>query len=241
MPHPAYQVKLNQFSGPLEKLLELIEEKKLEVTTISLGAVTNDFLEYLRTLDEHTKHPSVLADFVVIASRLLLIKSKALLPTLELTQEETEDIHNLEARLKIYQEFKKASEHLRQLWNTPTSSYARPYFMNLPPIFYPPQDLPLDRLQQALYKILQELKLLIPEEKTIKRVLMSIEEKVKELLGRLQEQAAHSFHSLSGSKSKLEVIVLFLAVLHLLRDRLIHTEQTDQFSDIIITNSQSSL
>ena len=72
-----YEVKLDKFSGPLEKLLELIEEKQLEITLVNLAQVTGDFLEYLKNLDEDSKHPSILADFVVIASRLLLIKSKA--------------------------------------------------------------------------------------------------------------------------------------------------------------------
>ena len=68
-----YEVKLDHFSGPLEKLLELIEEKHLEVTVVNLSKVTGDFLDYLKNLDESSKHPSVLADFIVIASKLLLI------------------------------------------------------------------------------------------------------------------------------------------------------------------------
>ena len=87
-----YEVKQDKFSGPLEKLLELIEAKELEITLINLAQVTGDFLEYLKALDEKSKHPSVLADFIVVASRLLLIKSKAILPSLALTEEEETDI-----------------------------------------------------------------------------------------------------------------------------------------------------
>ena len=81
-----FDLKTAAFSGPLEKLLELVEERKLPITEVNLAEVTNDFLDYLRTLK--TVDPSVLADFIVVASRLILIKSKALVPELTLTPEE---------------------------------------------------------------------------------------------------------------------------------------------------------
>lgn len=235
-----YEVKLDQFSGPLEKLLELIEERQLEVTQISLAAVTEDFINYLKSLAEHEKHPSVLADFVVVAARLLLIKSKAILPNLELTEEETTDIRDLELRLKIYQEYKNAAIDLNKLWNKNRQSFSRQFLMNLPPVFYPPENLKAGGLERAMKGILSMLKDLIPEKQTVKRIIITIEEKVKELLGRLQEQAEQSFHALSGNRPKVEIIVLFLAILHLLRDRLIKTEQTGQFSDIIVRKEISN-
>jgi segregation and condensation protein A len=230
-----YQVKLDQFSGPLDKLLELIEEKHLEVTTISLAAVTEDFLNYLKTLSEEVRHPSVLADFVVVASRLLLIKSKALLPNLALTDEEEGDIRDLEMRLVIYKEFKNAAVNVSQLWNKKNSEFSRQFLMSLPPVFLPPEDLKISDLEQAVRRVLSQLQNLLPEKQTVKRVVVTIEEKVKELMGRLQEQAEHGFQKLTeGKTSKLEIIVLFLAILHLIRDRLIKAEQAGQFSDIII-------
>lgn len=229
-----YEVKINQFSGPLEKLLELIEAKKLEITVISLGEVTADFLNYLKSLEDDAKHPSVLADFVVVASRLLLIKSKALLPSLELTEEEEKDIKDLESRLKIYKEFKTASLNISQFWNRGEQSFSREFLMDLPPIFYPPKDLKMSGIEKAIKEILKDLQSLVPENKTIKKAVITIEEKVKELIERLSRQAQHSFEDLSKDKPKLEIIVLFLAILHLLRDRLIKVDQNESFSDIII-------
>src|SRR3989338_2091690 len=127
-----YEVQLDKFSGPLEKLLELIEARELEITLVNLATVTGDFLSYLKSLDEQTKHPSVLADFVVIASRLLLIKSKAILPSLELTEEEETDIKDLEQRLRIYKEFKIASELMKKTWEKRQPIYGRELFSNLP-------------------------------------------------------------------------------------------------------------
>jgi len=229
-----YQVQLDKFSGPLEKLLELIEEKQLEITLVNLAQVTGDFLEYLKTLDNESKHPSVLADFIVIASRLLLIKSKAILPSLELTEEEEADIQDLEMRLKIYKEFKEAGVILNGLWNKKASFYGRELFANLPAVFYPSKNITVESLENKLLGLISELKGLIPEKQTVKKVVITIEQKVKELLERFKERAENVFSAISKDKSKIEIIVLFLAVLHLLRDRIIMADQKEQFADIVI-------
>lgn len=229
-----YEIKSDQFTGPLDKLLELIEERKMEITIVNLAEITNDFLQYLQTLNEGTTHPSIIADFVIVASKLLLIKSKALLPSLELTQEEEKDIQDLEFRLKIYKEFKEASLNVKALWDKKQYCFGKELFSDLPPIFYPPQNLETSHLISPIEKIISELKALIPEKKTVKKVVISVKEKMEELLTRFKQRAEHSFKNVVESKSKLEIIVLFLAVLHLIRDRLIISNQDNQFSDIII-------
>ena len=231
-----YEIKLDQFSGPLEKLLELIEEKKLEITLVSLAKVTGGFLEYLKSFDGDVRHPSVLADFVVVASRLLLIKSKSLLPSLKLTEEEVSDIRDLEERLKIYKEYKEASQLLFKVWQQKSSSYGRELFMNLPVIFYPSENLTIVNLEKQLLALLQEIKALVPEQQNIKKVVLTLEMKIKELLERFKLQAEHSFKKLSEEKPKLEIILLFLAILHLIRDRVAWARQGEQFSAIIIRN-----
>ncbi|MHB9019909.1 MAG: segregation and condensation protein A [Minisyncoccota bacterium] len=229
-----YEIKLDQFTGPLDKLLELIEERKMEITVVNLAEITNDFLKYLQNLNEETTHPSIIADFIIVASKLLLIKSKALLPSLELTQEEEKDIQDLELRLKIYKEFKEASIHVKTLWENKKYCYGKELFSDLPPIFYPPKNLEIKDLMGPIEKIIAELKALIPEKKTVKKTVVSIKEKMEELLNRFKQKAENSFKNVIESKSKLEIIVFFLAVLHLIRDRLITSTQDDQFSDIII-------
>ena len=95
-----YEITTKEFSGPLDLLLQLVEKKNLEITEISLAQVTQDYVTYIG--NQELVHPEELADFLVIASTLLLIKSKSLLPTLELEIEEQEEILDLENHLQLY-------------------------------------------------------------------------------------------------------------------------------------------
>lgn len=230
-----YQVKISQFTGPLDKLLQFIEERHLDITQISLAEVTGDFLGYIKGLGG--AEPRILADFLVVAGQLVLIKSKALLPTLELTEEEKEDVQDLETRLKIYREFKLAGERLLHLWEKGERSFGRKLFAQLgdQSFFYPPKKLaPLD-LAFSLNKLMDTLKELLPQAtEKIKRAIITIESKVQDLLRRFQQAGEHSFRGLAKEKPRQEVIALFLAILHLLKDQLIQVEQKEGFSDIIL-------
>jgi len=227
-----FELKTNQFAGPIEKLLELIEEKKLDITAISLSEVTADFLNYLRSLAETP--PAILADFIVVAARLILIKSKALLPELPLTEEEEEDIKDLEARLLIYKEFKNAGENIALLWKKQNISWSRELFGNRHiSVFYPPGDISADKLKNSLDSMLKALEVIQLREKSLARTaIVSVEEKIEELLGYLKGKEHSPFGELV--KTREEAIVLFLAILHLLKDRLIDIEQSGNFYDIII-------
>lgn len=237
-----YEIKLDKFSGPLEKLLELIEEKQMEITLINLAEITNDFLGYLKTLTEKTTHPNIIADFVVIASRLLLIKSKALLPSLELTTEEEKDIKDLEFRLKIYKEFKNASLNFKKIWDNKNNSLSRELLSDLPVVFYPPPHISTKNLKDRILNIIAKVEIIIPEKKIIKKLVFSLKEKTEELLSRFEKHKENNFNNIvqSRSKSKLELIVFFLAILHLIRDSFITSTQENQFSDILIKSNQDS-
>ena len=133
----AYEAKLEQFQGPLPKLLELIEARRLEVSAISLGEVTADFLAYLEIVKASAgiyrtacRRDAVMADFLAVASRLVLLKSKSLIPSMELSAEEQEDMKNLEARLKEYREMKPLFKAVGTLWSAKKHSFARAYFLH---------------------------------------------------------------------------------------------------------------
>lgn len=234
----SYELKTEQFSGPLEKLWELIEEKKLEITELNLAEVTADFLNYLKTIEKI--EPKLLADFVVIASRLLLIKSKALLPNLELTAEEEKDIRDLEARLQFYRNFKPAMNLLGELWEGKQISFSRPLLAGRPPVFYPAQNMSIEELSRVFRVLFEALRQLTPETQIARSSLISLEEKIQEIISRMESASVFKFKNLTKEKNRSEIIVLFLAILHLLERQLIKVEQKKGFSDIMIEKKEVS-
>lgn len=238
----AYELKLEQFSGPIEKLLELIEEKKLEITQLNLAQVTADFLTYLTTIEKRA--PNILADFLVVASRLLLVKSKALLPNLVLEQEEEEGIRDLEERLKIYQEFKAARNHLKNLWQERPLVFSREFlasrFSYLPEnkSFYPPKNLKPSDLKNVIDRLLSELQKFVYETKDFKLEIINLEEKMREFLERLKTAQTVNFGKMTDSQSRAEIITCFLVILHLIKDHLIDVQQDTHFSEITIEKIQ---
>src|ERR1700722_10153148 len=143
-----YEFKTEKFSGPLEKLLELIETEHLGIDDVSLAKVTDSFLAYLEEIKNHDRlygndsggekgfrdvvfrgDLRMLADFISIASRLILLKSKYLLSGLALTDDEQADIKDLETRLEHYRDLQPAFRALAKIWRESHTSYSRPYFL----------------------------------------------------------------------------------------------------------------
>lgn len=239
-----FEVRTEYFNGPLDALLELIEQKQIEVTRVSLATVTGDFIEYVKRLETtEGVEPSILADFIVVAARMLLIKSKTLLPTLELTEEEEAEIMDLEERLKLYREFKHAGEYMKKLWEKNKTIYAREFMaaLNEPDstgkvkqFFYPPQKVGVNEMVKSLESLFSIIKDLIPEERTVKQNVVTLQQKIGELTTRLQQAVQFTIKGLAKKSEKQEVIVLFLAVLHMLANKLADVEQGERFGDIIV-------
>ncbi len=227
----AYELEIDEFSGPIEKLLGLIEERKLEVTRLSLAEVTADFFRYIESLEEVT--PRVLADFIAVAAKLILIKSHALLPELKLEAGEEQEIADLENRLKLYQEFRQAENNLKGLWQR-RMAFERAYLANLPPGFYLTEEIKPTDLLKEIERIAAQMETLSPEVKREKVKLATLEEKLSELTQRLDRALGLSFNDIVSGKDRSEIIVLFLALLHLLKDALVKVEQEKLFSEIKI-------
>lgn len=225
----SYQVKLENFEGPLDLLLALCEEQKLDICRVSLARVADSFLEHTKGLAEYDWQG--VADFLVVAAKLILIKSKALLPTLELTGEEEEDIFDLESQLKEYKRFKEAAQVMGQILSRKNYAYSREFYFGAAPAFLPPPKLKAGDLVLAVKKIFAEL----PQEfklarQKIKKII-SLEEKIKELIGRLQNRLETDFRALTDGK-KMDVVLTFLAILHLMREQIITVEQKKPFGEI---------
>lgn len=242
-----YELKSGDFQGPLTKLLELIQDKKLEITNISLAEVTADFLSYLKSLEktaaqkgrassnEINRDSRIIADFIIVAAKLILIKSHSLLPQIEFTSEEKEEMSDLQNRLKLYKEFKTVEGHIRSLW-LKGILYSRDYFYHLPSGFYLSQPIKAEDLASRMAKLTEELSIFFPKQDSVRIKLLNLEEKIMELIQKVDKVFRTSFNEVTKDKERSEIIVLFLALLHLLKDNLVVINQTDGFSDIEITS-----
>jgi segregation and condensation protein A len=227
-----FEINLNGFSGPLQKLLELIEERKLEITELSLAEITGEFLDYVAKIGD--VEPKALADFVAVAAKLLLIKSKSLIPGLELTTEEETSITDLTERLKLYKQFKAAEKNIKILWASDKESFSRDFASGAsrPTFFYPPANFSSKLMAKAfagLYNIFAAT-----QKQFIEHKIINFEEYVANLITRIKG-ATFRFKELSKDKERQEIIILFLALLHLLKENAIKVEQGGQFEEIIIS------
>lgn len=227
-------VKLQQFEGPLELLLKLIESEKLAITEISLASVTD---EYLKKLEEMSlsAHVDELADFLVIAAKLLLIKSRKLLPSI--SGEEEQEIAELERRLKIYQEFYEASKVLEKMWNAHRIAFPR----SVRPVrsqdvhFSPPKRVDAAKLESAFRAVIAAQVVLPPVHRLTFDSRISIQDKIAHIRGMLEKRMRSSFSRVIGTDaSRSEVIVSFLALLELVKQREALVSQEKLFEDISI-------
>ena len=263
----SYTVKQEKFEGPLDLLLELIQGEKLSINEISLAKVTDEFIAYLKTLQERGEarlpaspellqrgepdgqadQPAqisqsetwagqeILAEFLVVAATLLLIKSRSLLPGFAFAPAEEASIHELEDRLALYQRMRKAAGELAALARGGQKSFSREAFAGMPSIFRPPKRLPAEGLSKTLAALLAAIPKAekLAEEKL--RKVISLEEKIRELQTLLREKVERAFSELvAGAKEKVEIIVSFLALLELTRQKLVAVEQRGLFGDIKI-------
>ncbi len=232
-----YKIKLEQFEGPLNLLLQLIEQQKFDITQISLSQVTDQFIEYLNQAEKLSLDE--LVDFLLVAAKLLLIKSKTLLPFLN--SEEKEEIQKLEDQLKIYKEYFEASKKINEIILKKNFSFIREkFFKNIIPIFSPPKNLNKNILAETFTGILNNLEATIDplqEQKIIKRIF-SLQEKIEQIKNLILKKSKLSFdHLIYLSKSKVEIIVNFLALLELIKQKNVIVVQEENFREIIIQSA----
>jgi segregation and condensation protein A len=231
------QIKTEQFEGPLDLLLQLIEEQQLDVSTMALAKVTEQFLSYVKNLQE--KVPLNLADFLMIAAKLLVIKSKSLLPNLELGIEEEETAFDLTQQLLTYKKYKEVAYHLKRMAVKNKQSWTREVDFSDRVTFVPDPEVTVDVLAQSLRSLASELKEIIRLPQEVMKEVVSISEKITHIQILISEKLETSLsHLLKEAKSKTEVIVTFLALLELTKQRIISLEQTEHFADIIIKKTE---
>ncbi|PKN92658.1 MAG: segregation/condensation protein A [Chloroflexi bacterium HGW-Chloroflexi-6] len=229
-----YTVQIPVYEGPLDLLLQLIERAELDITAVSLAMVTDQYLKYIRALQE-AKAEEISA-FLVIAAKLIQIKSEALLPrppTREVGEEDPAE--NLARQLRIYKQFKQVANWMEEREKAGLHTYLR-----LAP---PPKiegrldlsDITLEDLLRAAENIFQNEK----EKQALGTVIsaprVTIREKIAFIAERLSKGEQASFRELIGSaKTRLEVVVTFLAMLELIKRYRVAARQDSLFGDIEI-------
>ena len=239
-PNEGIQLTLPFFEGPLDLLLHLIEREELDVTSVALVAVADQYLAMLH--EQEQINVDALAEFIWIGARLLLIKSRALLPRPEAEEQASEDEEDpgeeLARQLREYKLFKEAAGQLRTIEVAGMHSYPR---VAPPPELPPPTG--LDGVTLDLLREMVEIAITrVPEPKEPVQIIrphrITVREKIAMLRERLASQHRVSFRAvIDECTSRMEIIIVFLAVLELIKSRLLDAEQDASFADIVLVRT----
>lgn len=235
-----FTVKLDRYEGPYTKLLELIEQRKLSITEISLVEVADDYIAYIKALDQ--KNLVDISQFIVVASTLILMKAKSLLPGVVYTEEEEKQVHDLEQKLELYAILTRASSSIRSIYmKQPLHSRARVSFKS-GSVFVPDARVSGIFLQSIAMLTLATFvtpKALI---KVAVEQALRIENVIERLLERVQGMQSVTLQSLAHGATTIQehkkiLIVNFIALLELLRSGALKAEQHVDGGDIEIQAS----
>lgn len=229
----AFAVKTTQFEGPLNVLLDLIESDDLDISEMSLANVTDSYIKYIEGHPEIP--PEELTDFLVVASRLLLIKSKILLPFLHVGGEEEEQ--ELESQLKIFRQYLDASKVVEKMIGRRRFLYVHEKLPKVDIGFSPPRKFSADQMEVLMRGVLRRLEPIvrIPRRKIFEKNV-SIHDKISHIRSFIEKASSVSFRNiLTTAESRTEIVVSFLALLELIKQRSVTVSQSGQFDDITIT------
>ncbi len=233
-----YQTRLPSFEGPLDLLLHLIERQKLDISEVSLVAVTDQFLDHIAGLDDQGPH--IIAEFTSVGTRLTVLKSRWLLPRPPtVDEEESPDPDDLVEQLKAYQQLKKAAAELSSRMEEGYAAYT------------PATTGPVVRNHQVaetrlanyepsvLLRMIRRRLAAVPRavESIRARRIVSIREMTDRVLGAVSKFTRIKFHTVTeDATTRTERATAFLAVLVLIRRRMINAEQGSLFDEIELTN-----
>lgn len=240
----AYKIKLEIFEGPLDLLLYLVKKDHLNIYDIPIAKVTEQYLGYLNLMQ--LMDLNIAGEFLVMAATLMQIKSKMLLPVQEtegIEEEKVDPRAELVKRLLEYEKFKEIAESLRQRESNQGEVFKRPKVE----IDKTPSDNKEVYFEASIFDLIsafsQALKD-VPKEVFYEVIKdeFTIEEKIHEILHLLLVKPTLSLSELFGkAKDKLEIIVLFLAILELIRMKEIIVRQKELFQDIEITRNKENI
>lgn len=231
-----YEVKIDAFEGPLDLLLHLIKESKVEIWDIKIVDITDQYLNYIKNMEK--LNLNIASDYLVMASELMEMKSRMLLPRQELEEDEDEidPREKLIERLIEYQKYKDMTEDFKKLEN------ARHEFFTKPPESLKEyaeegtivnSDLTLDDLMKAFEKFLKRKEDEKPLSTTVTKKEISVEERRNSIKKILKERKKVNFFDLFEETTKEYIVVTFLAILEMARKQELFIYQENNFDNII--------
>ena len=229
-----YKITITDFEGPLDLLLHLIRDAKLDIKTVKLAEVTAQFLEFLAQLD--SLNMELASEFIEVGATLIEIKARGILPRPADAVEDEEDIEmRLRSQLEEYKLLKEASEQLKTLENV-DRFYKGPAEFK-PEYVYKLDGLSMDALAQAFARIMHRIQASAAtiKEKQIQMDRFTVKDKIRDIRTRIKQSDAIMFFDLfEADFTKSEMINTFLALLELLKNQEIKAIQQSKFADIKI-------
>lgn len=236
----SYKVRTTGFEGPFGLLLELIEKRKLFINDVSLASVTEDYLSHINKLGGLDSNE--VSSFILVASTLILIKSKSLLPNLSLTSEEEGDIKNLEERLRLYELYTKFAGNIKSNFGKKIIFAPLERKLAQQIVFLPDAQITQNSMMTFAQNVLGSMPKKVPLTQVEVKKVISIEEMIDQLTDRIKSAVQMSFKDLHGKvvsrEEKVTAIVGFLAMLELVRQGIIDAVQESDKGDIIMNKQE---
>ena len=232
-----YQVKVENFEGPMDLLLFFIQRDKLNIYDIPIAHITKEFLEYMKMMD--LMNIDLGGEFVYMAALLLKIKAKMLLPVSDEEEDKIEDPRTpLVQRLLEYQQFKKMSEELQEKFSEHAVHYScgqeMTYDKNTEQLTNPVHNVTLYTLSTIFQDLIHRLPDVNPYE--LHEEPIHLDEQIAFLLGEINSTKRLCFTTLFPFlKTRLRIVVTFMAILEMLRTNQVSIEQDEPFGEIILT------
>jgi len=227
----SHTVKVDQFEGPLDLLLHLIEQEELDITAIALATVCEEYLAHLRAIERRS--PEEVADFLLVAAKLLYLKSLALVPAA--AGEAEDDATGLAEQLRIYRAFLEVSRALEARYASGAMCYATERAPIATAAFLPPPRLTAEHLRAAFAHVLAELEPIVRIPRAVIGRVIGIGDRIAEIRILITSQPHATFEEvLHGRIGREQRIVSFLAILELVKQRVIEAEQSNRFASIHI-------
>lgn len=234
-----FKVTIENFEGPIDALLQLIEKRKMPISDISLADICDDYIHFVKSLDEESL--SNMTHFIFVASTLTLIKSKSLLPNLNLTDGEEGDIEDLKRRIELFKIFGDAAQSLRQSFGRKHNFY-HPKTRKREIIFTPHKDLNKEQMLESLNAIFADQPVKEDKKKEAYiRIAVHIEDMMYSLESRIKKVLKTNFSSFMSDQIgdrkepkavKVYKVVGFLAMLELVKNGILDVLQNENFQTI---------